>query len=81
MLTRVFQRDTNIDMANDLDEMNDTCGATKTPHFRWFARLIEHHYEEIMAHASLQIALGKIEGINDKIKVIGDQAYGIPDDE
>ena len=34
-----------------------------------------------MAHASLTIASGKIEGINNKIKVIRNQAYGIPDDE
>ena len=34
-----------------------------------------------MAYASLQIASEKIEGINNKIKVIRNQAYGIPDDE
>ena len=34
-----------------------------------------------MAHASLQIASGEIEGINNKIKVIRNQSYGIPDDE
>ena len=38
-------------------------------------------YEGIMAHASLTIASGKIEGINNKIKAIRNQAYGIPDDE
>ena len=48
----------------------DTCRATKNSHFQWFARLIENHYEGIMAHASLQIASGKIEGINNKIKVM-----------
>ena len=34
-----------------------------------------------MAHASLTIVSGKIEGINDKIKVIRNQAYGNPDAE
>ena len=81
MLTRAFQRDVDTDMANDLDEIIDTCKATKNPHFQWFARLIENHYEGIMAHASLQIASGKIEGFNNKIKVIRNQAYGISDDE
>lgn len=81
MLTRAFQRDIDTDMANDLDEIIDTCRATKNTHFQWFARLIENHYEGIMAHASLKIASGKIEGINNKIKVIRNQAYGIPDDE
>ena len=81
MLSKAFQRDVDTDMANDLDEIIDTCRATKNSHFEWFARLIENHYEGIMAHASLQIASGKIEGINNKIKVIRNQAYGIPDDE
>ena len=81
MLSRAFQRDVDTDMANDLDEIIDTCRATKNTHFQWFARLIEKHYEGIMAHASLTIASGKIEGINNKIKVIRNQAYGIPDDE
>ncbi len=81
MLTRAFQRDIDTDMANDLDEIIDTCRATKNTHFQWFARLIENHYEGIMAHASLKIASGKIEGINNNIKVIRNQAYGIPDDE
>ena len=81
MLSRAFQRDVDTDMANDLDEIIDTCWATKNTHFQWFARLIEKHYEGIMAHASLSIASGKIEGINNKIKVIRNQAYGIPDDE
>ena len=81
MLSRAFKRDVDTDMANDLDEIIDTCRATKNTHFQWFARLIEKHYEGIMAHASLSIASGKIEGINNKIKVIRNQAYGIPDDE
>ena len=68
-------------MANDLDQIIDTCVATENPHFLWFARLIENHYEGIMAHASLPIASGKIEGINNKIKVIRNQAYGIPDNQ
>ncbi|MBR4334180.1 MAG: ISL3 family transposase [Clostridia bacterium] len=81
MLSKAFQRDSETDMANDLDEIIDTCMATGNAHFQWFARLIENHYEGIMAHASLKISSGKIEGINNKIKVIRNQAYGIPDDE
>ena len=81
MLHQAFQRTSETDMANDLDQIIDTCVATENPHFLWFARLIENHYEGIMAHASLPIASGKIEGINNKIKVIRNQAYGIPDDE
>ena len=81
MLHQAFQRTSETEMANDLVQIIDTCVATENPHFLWFARLIENHYEGMMAHASLTIASGKIEGINNKIKVIRNQAYGIPDDE
>ena len=81
LLTQAFQRSVETDMANDLDTIIDTCRATGNPHFLWFAKLVENHYEGMMAHASLRIASGKIEGINNKIKVLRRQAYGFPDDE
>ena len=81
MLSTAYRRTVDTDMADDLDKIIDTCRATKNKHFQWFSKLIENHYEGIMAHASLPFASGKIEGINNKIKVTRNQAYGIPDDE
>lgn len=39
------------------------------------------HYDGVIAHASLQITSGKIEGINNKIKVVRRIVYGFHDDE
>ena len=64
-----------------MDQIIDTCRATDNKHFCWFADLLENHYVGVIAHASLQITSGKIEGINNKIKVVRRVAYGFHDDE
>ena len=81
MLEDAYKQTVDTDMANKIDQIIETCRATKNRHFQWFAKLLEDHYEGVIAHASLQITSGKIEGINNKIKVVRRQAYGFPDDE
>ena len=43
-------------------------------------KLLDSHFEGIIAHASLPISSGKMESINNKIKTIRRQAYGLPGD-
>ena len=81
LLDRAFEADSDTRMADKIDYIMDICNGTKNPHFRWFARLILNHYEGIIAHGSIRISSGKIEGINNKIKVLRRQAYGYNDDE
>lgn len=80
-LTAAFAVRSEMDMADILFEIIDTCLATQNEHFFWFAKLLEDHFTGIIAHASLPISSGKIEGINNRIKTIRRQAYGFPDDE
>ena len=47
----------------------------------WFAKLLDTHFEGIIAHATYKISSGKIEGINQKIKTLRRHGYGYPDDE
>lgn len=68
-------------MSEQVISIIDTCRATKNSHFEWFANMIENHFEGIIAHASLRISSGKIEGINNKIKTLRRQGYGYPDDD
>lgn len=68
-------------MAKRIDEIIETCSSTGNRHFKWFARLLKSHYKGIIAYATFHITSGKIEGINNKIKTLRRQAYGIPDDE
>lgn len=80
-LKLAYTRTDEIAMANDITEIIDLCNSTKNKHFRWFARLLEEHFEGIIAHATYNISSGKIEGINNKIKTLRRQGYGYPDDE
>lgn len=68
-------------MSEQIIDIIDTCRATKNDHFEWFANMLEGHFEGIIAHASLRISSGKIEGINNKIKTLRRQGYGYPDDD
>ena len=62
-------------------EMIGTGRQTGNKHFKWFARLLEDHFEGIIAHASLSYSSGKVEGTNNMIKAVRRQAYGYRDDE
>lgn len=81
MLIDAYKCDSEIRMAEKITAIIDTCNATGNSHFQWFARLLDSHFEGIIAHASLPISSGRIEGINNKIKTLRRQAYGFPDDE
>ena len=68
-------------MAQEIIGIIDICQATGNRHLLWFGRLLENHFEGIIAHATYRISAGKIEGINNKIKTLRRQGYGYPDDE
>ena len=68
-------------MAEAIIDIMDICDATDNVHLRWFGRLLDRHFEGIIAHATYKISSGKIEGINQKIKTLRRHGYGYPDDE
>jgi transposase len=68
-------------MADAITEIMDMCMATGNKHLMWFGRLLDNHFEGIIAHATYDISAGKIEGINNKIKTLRRQGYGYPDDD
>ena len=80
-LKLAYLRDDECLMAEDIIAIMDVCKATNNPHLLWFERLLDSHFEGIIAHATYKISAGKIEGINNKIKTLRRQAYGYPDDE
>ena len=69
-------------MAECIIDIMDVCKATGNSHLEWFRRLLDKHFEGIIAHATYRnLSTGKIEGINNKIKTLRRQGYGYPDDE
>ena len=68
-------------MAKAIMDIIDLCTATGNKHLLWFGKLLDSHFEGIIAHATYKISAGKIEGINQKIKTLRRHGYGYPDDE
>ena len=68
-------------MADAIIDIMDICSATDNKHLLWFGKLLDSHFEGIIAHATYKISAGKIEGINQKIKTLRRHGYGYPDDE
>ena len=68
-------------MAEEIGNTMEICQATNVKHFIWFSKLLDNHFEGIIAHATYKISFGKIEGINQKIKTMRRHGYGYPDDE
>ena len=80
-LTLAYKQTDECLMAQEISGIIDICQATGNRHLLWFGRLLENHFEGIIAHATYRISAGKIEGINNKIKTLRRQGYGYPDDE
>ena len=80
-LSLSYTRTDEARMADDITWIMDTCSASGNNHLQWFGILLGNHFEGIIAHATYKISSGKMEGINNKIKVLRRQAYGLPDDD
>lgn len=79
-LSLAYTRTDEALMTEDIIWIMNTCTASGNSHLQWFGRLLSNHFEGIIAHATYRISSGRIEGINNKIKVLRRQAYGLPDD-
>lgn len=80
-ISEAYRSENEPQMANAITDIIDMCNATGNSHLKWFASMLESHFEGIIAHATYKISAGKIEGINNKIKTIRRHGYGYPDDE
>jgi len=58
------------DMIRHLNTVLDLCRETKNRRFLWFYRLIQTHFEGVVAHGKFNIANGRMEGLNQKIKTM-----------
>ena len=80
-LAEAYRQDNEARMAAMITDIMDLCESTGNKHLLWFRRLLDSHFEGIIAHATYNISAGKIEGINQKIKTLRRHGYGYPDDE
>ena len=80
-LSEAYTLTDEVKMADSICEIMALCHETGNSHFLWFERLLDNHFEGIIAHATYKISTGRLEGINNKIKTLRRQAYGYPDDD
>jgi len=80
-LSHAYTLDDECKMAQEISDIIDICRETRNSHFVWFAKLLEDHFEGIIAHASYNLSSSRVEGTNNMIKTIRKQAYGFPDDD
>lgn len=80
-LREAYACKTEADMIGHLNTVLDLCRETKNRRLLWFYRLIQTHFDGIVAHGKFQIANGRMEGLNQKIKTMRRHAYGIADNE
>ena len=81
MLSGAYRLTNEVRMADMVSDIMRICRETGNKHFLWFERLLDRHFEGIIAHATYGISTGKLEGINNKTKTLRRQGYGYPDDD
>ena len=77
----MYKTENTDEMIKIFKEIINACSETQNQYFMKFRDLLLNHYEGIITHAQYFISSGKIEGINNKIKVLRRKSYGIPVDE
>jgi transposase len=80
-MQEAYASQSSATMIEKFTDIIDWCRASGDGHMAWFARLIENHFDGIVAYGDFQISSGRIEGINNHIKTLRRKAYGLPDDE
>lgn len=80
-LSHAYTMDDECRIANEMTEIIDICNDSGNRHFIWFARLLENHFEGIIAHATYRISSGEVEGTNNLIKTVRRKAYGYRDND
>ena len=80
-LSEAYKLTDEVAMADAVSEIMTLCHETGNKHFLWFERLLDRHFEGIIAHATYKISTDRLEGINNKIKTLRRQGYGYPADD
>jgi len=57
-LIEAYKLKDEIKMASEISEIMELCEETGNKHFQWFSRLLDNHFEGIIAHATYSISSG-----------------------
>ncbi|NLZ69141.1 MAG: transposase, partial [Spirochaetales bacterium] len=60
-LSLAYKLKDEVEMAREISQIMDICSASGNKHMMWFRRLLDNHFEGIIAHATYKISSGKVE--------------------
>lgn len=79
-LNDMYKSKNSKQMKKRINDIISLCNETNDKYFIKYGELLKSHIDGIANYADYNISSGKIEGINNKIKTIRRQHYGLPDD-
>lgn len=80
-LRKAYTTRNKCQMALEIAYIIKLCESTENKHFAWFAKFLKDHILGILSHTDHPISTGRIEGLNNRIKTLRRQGYGIRNTE
>ena len=80
-LSHAYKLTDEIEMGNEICWIMDFCQESGNSHLQRFGKMLDRHWEGIVAHGYYRISSGRVEGVNNLIKTVRRQAYGYRDDD
>ena len=79
-LSHAYKLTDEVEMGDEICWIMDFCQESGNLHLKRFARMLDRHWEGIVAHGYYRISSGRVEGVNNLIKTVRRQGYGYRDD-
>ena len=80
-LNAAYKLDDEIKMADEIASIMEFCRKSGNSHLQRFGKMLDRHWEGIVAHGYYRISSGRVEDVNNLIKTVRRQAYGYRDDD
>ena len=80
-LNTAYKQDDEIRMADEIASIMEFCQESGNSYLQRFGKMLDRHWEGIVAHGYYRISSGRVEGVNNLIKTVRRQAYGYRDDD
>ena len=80
-LNTAYKLDDEVRMADEIASIMEFCQESGNSHLQRFGKMLDRHWEGIVAHGYYRISSGRVEGVNNLIKTVRRQAYGYRDDD
>ena len=80
-LSHAYKLADEVEMGDEICWIMDFCQESGNSHLQRFGKMLDRHWEGIVAHGYYRISSGRVEGVNNLIKTVRRQGYGYRDDD